>query len=130
MGAFSTKTGRGRDVNRKVRSWRLTEEVACPECRHQFSLQEGISRHAMDRPGPQEFQTFTRCSGEVGVGKGIRATARRPENGACRIDEDWLEVSKAQVEKVRTDSARAAREALDTELKSTAGDQTGRRMNN
>lgn len=102
-------------MNRKV-ILEADEEVACPKCRHQFSLQEGISRHAIDHHA-QEFERSLAAQVKL---RSERESAQQLAALKTELAESTkaLEVSKAQIEKVRTDSARAAREALDTELKS------------
>ena len=42
-------------MNRKNVILEADEEVACPRCQHHFSLQDGISRQAIDHHA-QEFE--------------------------------------------------------------------------
>jgi hypothetical protein len=102
-------------MNRKV-ILEADEEVACPKCRQHFSLQEGISRHAVDHHA-QEFERSLAAQVKL---RSERESAQQVAALKTELTESTkaLEESKAQIEKVRTDSARAAREVLDTELKS------------
>src|SRR5262245_37422804 len=92
------------------------ECVICPSCQHPFPLEQGISGQTIDRYAEDFERTLAAEAGR----RAEKESARQLAAVKAQLAESAraLEESRAQIEKVREDSARAAREAQQTELKS------------
>lgn len=102
-------------MNRKV-ILGADEEVACPKCQHRFSLEEGISRQTIDRYA-EEYEQSLAAQAKLRSEKESAQQVAALKAQLVEADKAAKE-SKAQIEKVREDAKKAARETYDTELKS------------
>ena len=92
------------------------ECVSCPKCQHQFPLEQGISGQTIDRYA-QDFEQMlsaeTRKRADKEAAQQVAALKAQLAESDRAVKE-----SRAQIEKVREDAARAAREAQQTEVTS------------
>ena len=92
------------------------EGVICPKCQHQFPLEQGISGQTIERHARDFEQTLA----EEARRRAEKESAQQVAAVKAQLAETdkALKESRAQIEKVREDAARAAREAQQTEMKS------------
>ena len=92
------------------------ECVVCPKCQHQFPLEQGVSGQTIDRYA-QDFEQTLSAEARRRADKEAAQQVAALKAQLAEADRAVKE-SRAQIEKVREGAARAAREALETELKS------------
>jgi hypothetical protein len=92
------------------------EPVSCPECKHRFPLEQGISTQTIDRHA-EEFEETLAAQAKI---RADRESARQLSELKAQLTEahQAAKDAKSQVEKAREDARKAAREAFETDLKS------------
>jgi len=92
------------------------EPVSCPNCRHSFALEEGISRQTIDRYA-EDFERTLAAEARV---RGEKESAQQVAALKAKVAEaeQAARNASAQMAKVREDAGKAARESFEVELKS------------
>jgi len=106
-------------------------KVRCPECKHEFALREGISSQTID----QYADDFAKSLADQKTELEAEARKRAEKDAAKRLDALKIELADAQraaketreqIEKVREDTKKSAREEFETDLKSVRDDNAAK----
>lgn len=106
-------------------------KVRCPGCNHEFALREGISSQTID----QYADDFAKSLAEQRAELEAEAKNRADKEAAKRLEAVKIELAEAQriatetrgqIEKVRQDTKKSAREEFETELKSARDDMAAK----
>ena len=106
-------------------------KVGCPKCGNEFALREGISTQTVDRYAEDYEKTLAAQKSVLET----EARKRAEKDSAARVEAVKAELieaqrlakeSREQVEKVRQDTKKSAREEFETELKSSREDMAAK----